>query len=675
MDSGMYQRFAAHAAAAPDRPAVVAESGTLTYRRLDERVRSLAAFLRRSGAGPGRVVTVAEQPSAEAVAAVLAALATGAAYRVVPAGSAGTPGGAGSVAVAATAASGTAGAGTHVPDLFGPPDPAAPAVLGPDGACRLTHAGLAAHLAAAVTAYPGLCGTVLLHTGLRGPAAVTGPLGALYAGGCVQLYELEDAAYLGWRPTLLCLSPAELPLLDELPDEVYPSGQLVVAGGVAPSGTVERLRRRHPDVTVLLRPDGLDPGYGLDRGYRLDDRPAPPEEAVVTAWRTVYDGLYAPDGGSAFGEDFAGWTSSYDGLPIPVREMREWRCATVDRIRSLAPRRVLEIGVGSGLLLAKLAPECETYWACDLSGAVIERLRGQLGSEPELAGRVTLERRAAHELDGLPAGFFDTVVLNSVVQYFPSGAYLTGVVARAMALLAPGGALFLGDIRNLRLHRLLHTAIRLGRAAADDQAPAIRRAAERSRALEKELLIDPDFFLALRGAVPDIGAVDARIKRGRSHNELSRHRYDVVLVKDAPGDPGPCSTVDGTAVSMVDDLRPLLARHPAGVRVVGLPNARLCGEAAAVRLLDDGAPVAAARTALRRAAGVDPADLHALGRAAGLRVVVTWNGGSGDGALDAIFLPGPDPGPVESYRVAPGASWPLVNGAAPVAVREPAVAA
>ena len=46
---------------------------------------------------------------------------------------------------------------------------------------------------------------------------------------------------------------------------------------------------------------------------------------------------------------------------------------------------------------------------------------------------------------------------------------------------------------------------------------------------EKELVIDPDFFLALREHLPRIGAVDILLKRGRSDNELTRYRYDVVL--------------------------------------------------------------------------------------------------------------------------------------------------
>ncbi|WP_156107646.1 class I SAM-dependent methyltransferase, partial [Streptomyces violaceusniger] len=76
-------------------------------------------------------------------------------------------------------------------------------------------------------------------------------------------------------------------------------------------------------------------------------------------------------------------------------------------------------------LLAKLAGDCETYWGLDFSAEAIAVLRRQVAARPELAERVRLRVSAAHELEGLPTGFFDTVVINSVAQYFPHAAYLT----------------------------------------------------------------------------------------------------------------------------------------------------------------------------------------------------------------------------------------------------------
>ena len=78
---------------------------------------------------------------------------------------------------------------------------------------------------------------------------------------------------------------------------------------------------------------------------------------AVEHWQHVYDELYSAEVAvSGFGTDFRGWNSSYTGDPIPLEEMVEWRAATVDRIIALQPRRVLEIGVGSGLVLVTDRP-------------------------------------------------------------------------------------------------------------------------------------------------------------------------------------------------------------------------------------------------------------------------------------------------------------------------------
>ena len=74
----------------------------------------------------------------------------------------------------------------------------------------------------------------------------------------------------------------------------------------------------------------------------------------------------------------SGWNGSYTGDPIPLKEMVEWRSATVDRIMALQPRRVLEIGAGSGLVLSQIAPCCEHYVGTDISAVAIDTLARSL---------------------------------------------------------------------------------------------------------------------------------------------------------------------------------------------------------------------------------------------------------------------------------------------------------
>src|SRR6185436_3123459 len=115
------------------------------------------------------------------------------------------------------------------------------------------------------------------------------------------------------------------------------------------------------------------------------------EEAHVNLWDTLFEQTYRQDRAEVPTFTIAGWKSSYTGQPIPAEEMRAWVEATVTRILALQPRRVLEIGCGRGLLLARIAPHCERYTGTDFAETAISLTR-QMCRQFDNLGHVTLQK-------------------------------------------------------------------------------------------------------------------------------------------------------------------------------------------------------------------------------------------------------------------------------------------
>ncbi|MDX3229011.1 non-ribosomal peptide synthetase [Streptomyces sp. ME19-01-6] len=435
---------------------------------------------------------------------------------------------------------------------------------------------------------------------------------------------------------------------------------------------IELSLERHPDVARAVVVPQLAAGGGrrlvaylvptAEQNTAAPDTAAPEsgggeahEVERVREWQDVYEDMYREGDQAALGEDFGGWMDSYRGTPIPRHEMREWRDRTADRVLALRPRRILEIGVGSGLLLARLAPHCAEYWATDFSERAVSRLAAKVREDERLANRLRLLRREARDLSGIPLEHFDCVVVNSVVQYLPSAAYLSTALRGALDALTPGGHLFVGDVRPKRLLREFRTGVELRRPAAEDgheDLAGLKRAVERAVLHEKELLVEPEFFTEHLGALPEVAGVDVRVKRGRAHNELTQFRYEAVLRKVSAG-AEPYSCADATVARWGHDVadladvgRYLRDKQPSALRLAGVPNARVLPLLRAEHEVCAGTGVAAARDALD--GGVfddgfddggcpDPEDFAALGRGLGLRTVLTW-AKAADGSLDVLFL-------------------------------------
>ncbi len=386
-----------------------------------------------------------------------------------------------------------------------------------------------------------------------------------------------------------------------------------------------------------------------DPDYRGDDSdPVLSVEAEqVSRWSEAFDEAYRR-GGSVEEATFniKGWDSSYTGEPIPSEEMRVWVETTADRIRALRPRSVWEIGCGTGLLLFRVAPGTERYYGTDISQAAIRFLEQQLQRPESQLTHVELERKAAHEFDkNATREQFDTVVLNSVIQYFPDLDYFMNVLEGAIESTRPGGAVFVGDVRSLPLQEAFHTSVEVFKADDGMSRQELSNRVRKGIQQEGEFLVEPAFFNAICQSSARVTYVEMQLKRGRAHNELTRFRYDVVIhVGDQAPSRVECPWLDWKkqALTRASLAHILHTTQPELLGLTGIPNPRLHGEAIAVSWLngDEGCGTV---TDLRRniaqasADGIEPEDLWSFAEEFPYHVEVRESKQAVDGCYDVVL--------------------------------------
>ncbi|WP_331386726.1 amino acid adenylation domain-containing protein [Silvibacterium bohemicum] len=422
--------------------------------------------------------------------------------------------------------------------------------------------------------------------------------------------------------------------------------QLKIRGFRIEPGEIEAALLGHDRVREALVVAGENSGqllaYVIARQEDAERRSA--GLSHVTRWRELYESTYA-DGVDVGGDfDITGWLSSYTGKPIPPREMQIWVDETVVRLKRLNPSRVVEVGCGTGLLLTRLAGDCQSYTGLDFSAEALAKVGRYLVTRPDLE-HVELRQGMAHDLSFLEDDSVDLLILNSIVQYFPDAGYLLDVLREAERVTRRGGHIFVGDVRSLPLLGAYHASVQMHKAAVTTSLPDLRQRVTYQQRHENELVLDPQLFRELARRSTKLGRVDASLKAGAYENELSRFRYDVTINvgdrKEEIEEPHLWVRWDagGDWREAVESLLSSEPAESAGLR--GVPDGRVAGAVEAARsLLSANSGLGTAgklRTLCANLPGEDPDAVIQF--ADQLCVDLSWRGFEKSGIYDAVFRP------------------------------------
>ena len=336
---------------------------------------------------------------------------------------------------------------------------------------------------------------------------------------------------------------------------------------------------------VVTRKDALDMNQLVS--YYVPDKDVIKEKESalyvqqVESWKELYQNQYsqtetAEDIEAEF--NLVGWNDSFTGKEIPAVQMREWLDDITRVILSEQPGRVLEIGCGMGLIYFALSGQIDKYYGADFSQSSINQIRNRIAKGLKTYTPVDLQVCPAHEVR-LPEGEkVDTVVINSVVQYFPGVSYLTDVIGNAVSMLENNGRIIIGDVRDLRLLRMFKGRLYLNQVQQHLSLREFNWQLDQELLMEEELCLSPEYFYGLPASFPEIKHVDIQWKQGVYENELSLYRYTVILHVGAVAALQQPAWTEWDDIMQPHQMRALLATQSAVIAIKDVPNPRLYKE-------------------------------------------------------------------------------------------------
>ena len=356
--------------------------------------------------------------------------------------------------------------------------------------------------------------------------------------------------------------------------------QVKIAGNRVELGEIEAALRSHAkirDAAVIFDHDGVPPRVrafiqpmnSADATFRAS------EDALVAAWVNVFDQHLESDQAARDRLPVSIWRNSVDGSEFSRAEMQEWLEAVACIVLESGNRRILDIGCGTGSLLTEIEPHIDCYIGVEPSATAVATLRETFSSLTRKASFIHASARDVglatiishiRRVKGADADcrLPDCVVLNSVIQYFPSKSYLDEVLDQAFGLLEPGGRLLVADVRNAALLDRLDDWRQESRGSAAGLPPSA----------DNELCLDPRYFYewaCRQGCQP---AIWISPKFLQHRNELSMFRYDVEIIKATSFKAENYEVVSYSKIPEgLEGLMNLFGEVP--VALIGIPDSRL----------------------------------------------------------------------------------------------------
>ncbi|MEQ9310665.1 MAG: amino acid adenylation domain-containing protein, partial [Balneolaceae bacterium] len=453
-----------------------------------------------------------------------------------------------------------------------------------------------------------------------------------------KIYKTGDSAR--WLPD------GTIEFLGRLDDQVKISGYRVELGEIESTlCSHEKVRscvlkydynvEKEPKLLAYIVPD-----MDLRKKEKEED-----DFQAIGQWETMFDDVYTDSQNLILDSKFniAGWNSSYSGEPIPEREMKEWVDNTVEEILSRKVENVLEIGCGTGLMLFNIAPHCKSYVGTDISKNAIDYILKNVSKE--IISKTELFHCEARDLSKVSEKCFDTIILNSVIQYFPNISYLENVLSSIIQLLEPGGRIFLGDIRSLPLLEMYHSSVELYKSKSLLSTGELKKRIARSVERENELLINPAFFSALKENLESVSNVKIIPHKGVSDNELTKFRYNVVIHNRELLPVRRLKWLDWFTDKL--DLKSLgkwlQENRPKYIGISHIPNSRLHYEKAVLQAIEhDKEPMTVGdlvgRAEADNSVKIDIDDIYDLAKSLNYYVDINWGKPGKYGEFDTIWV-------------------------------------